>query len=200
MRFSPFARSSFPRSAKSPRYVGPRHLMMSSSTPPAVVTSTSTSRCLQRNRSASRTPDEIRFDVNPRKILVRVAARTSGRAYAGSTSASRPTGSSASRHRSIRRTSATACPKHVAWNPVVANASSSAWRSRPPSKSYPRTSGVPSGIPSDRPSTWLAAPAPAPPMLGGRRGAPDRACLGRPPFAAGALRQGAGVGGGGGGN
>ena len=38
----PLSRSSFPLRLNSPRYVGARHLMRSSSTPPAVVTNTST--------------------------------------------------------------------------------------------------------------------------------------------------------------
>lgn len=40
--FIPFSRSSFPFKEKSPKYVGAKHLMKSSSTPPAVVTIQST--------------------------------------------------------------------------------------------------------------------------------------------------------------
>jgi hypothetical protein len=46
--------------------VDPRHLTKSSSTPPAVVTSASTSLCLARKRIISRRPDEMRFEVYPR--------------------------------------------------------------------------------------------------------------------------------------
>ncbi len=55
-----------------------RALMRSSSTPPAVVTTTSTMRCCTRKRTCSRTPALARLDVNPRKILARVAARAAG--------------------------------------------------------------------------------------------------------------------------
>jgi hypothetical protein len=47
----------------------PRTLMRSSSTPPAVVTSTSTSPCCTRYRICSRVPADIRLDVKPRKIF-----------------------------------------------------------------------------------------------------------------------------------
>ena len=42
MRLIPLLRSSLPGKSNSPRYVGPRHLMKSSSMPPAVVTRQST--------------------------------------------------------------------------------------------------------------------------------------------------------------
>lgn len=62
----PFFRKSAPARWKSPRIVNPRHLTKSSSTPPAVVTSASTSLCLARNRIISRKPEEIRLEVYPR--------------------------------------------------------------------------------------------------------------------------------------
>ena len=49
--------------------------MKSSSMPPAVVTMTSTMRCWARKRICSRTPLDMRLDVNPRNTLQRTAAR-----------------------------------------------------------------------------------------------------------------------------
>lgn len=51
--------------------MGARHLIRSSSTPPAVVTTAETWRCWTRKRSVSRRPDEMRLDVYPRKMVVR---------------------------------------------------------------------------------------------------------------------------------
>lgn len=58
-----------PSRAKLPRYDGARHLMMSSSMPPAEVTIAETWLCWTRYRMTSRRPEEIRFDVYPRKIV-----------------------------------------------------------------------------------------------------------------------------------
>lgn len=55
---------------KAPRYVGARHLMKSSSTPPAVVTIAETCLCCTNHRRVSRRPEEMRFDVYPKKIVV----------------------------------------------------------------------------------------------------------------------------------
>lgn len=44
--------------------------MKSSSTPPAVVTMAETCLCCTNHRSVSRKPEEMRFDVYPRKIVV----------------------------------------------------------------------------------------------------------------------------------
>ena len=133
MRFKPCARSSLPFRLQSPRNVGARHLMKSSSTPPAVVTSTSIILFFIMNTSCSRTPEEIKFEVNPRKIFARTFSR-----YAGSFSSSEsssPTGSSLRRHFNMRFTSSTARPSCVAWNPEVSMASSSFCASKSPSKS-----------------------------------------------------------------
>lgn len=46
--------------------------MKSSSTPPAVVTMAETCLCWTRYRSVSRRPEEIRFDVYPRNMVVPV--------------------------------------------------------------------------------------------------------------------------------
>lgn len=78
MRLRPLARSSAPGSENSPMKVGAMHLIRSSSTPPAVVTSTSTYvpnsmhilkhqertiLCCTKNRMMSLRPLEMRFDV-----------------------------------------------------------------------------------------------------------------------------------------
>lgn len=63
----PLRRSSAPSRWKSPSTVDPRHLMKSSSIPPAVVTRQSTSLCCARKRSISRRPEEMRLEVYPRK-------------------------------------------------------------------------------------------------------------------------------------
>jgi len=72
-------------------------LIKSSSMPPAVVTITSTMRCCARKRSCSRTPLEMRLDVNPRNTLQRTAARAAALWY--SSPSSSDAGSSVSRHR-----------------------------------------------------------------------------------------------------
>ncbi len=71
--------------------------MKSSSMPPAVVTMTSTMRCCAKNRICSRTPLEMRLEVNPRKTLQRTAARDASDWYSAPSSS--VTGSSVSRHR-----------------------------------------------------------------------------------------------------
>jgi hypothetical protein len=60
--------------------------MKSSSIPPAVETTTSTIECSTRYRIVSRVPDEIRFEVYPKKILHLVFFRTSGSLRSGSCS------------------------------------------------------------------------------------------------------------------
>ena len=83
---------------------------------PAVVTTTSTILCLQRYRKTSRAPEEMRFDVKPRKILQRAVLLNSGSA----TSAGQPSGtaSSLSRHRicstfTLKLTGSGGLPCHV---------------------------------------------------------------------------------------
>lgn len=66
----PLALSDAPAVEKAPRYVGARHLIKSSSTPPAVVTMAETCLCWTNHRSVSRNPEEMRFDVYPRKMVV----------------------------------------------------------------------------------------------------------------------------------
>lgn len=70
MRFKPFFRRSTPSALNEERYVGPRHFIMSSSMPPAVVTTAETCECWRRYRSTERNPDEMRFEVYPRNIVV----------------------------------------------------------------------------------------------------------------------------------
>ena len=48
MRLRPFARRAAPGAVKEERYVGARHLIRSSSMPPAVVTMAETCRCCTR--------------------------------------------------------------------------------------------------------------------------------------------------------
>ena len=95
--------------------------------------------------------------MKPRKILHRSEAR-----YAGSLSSSSVVssmGSSLRRHFSIRFTSSTHLPNWVAWYPEVIMQSSIFCRSSGPSKSYPRTVGVPSGISTDLSKTASSAPS-----------------------------------------
>ena len=69
--------------------------MMSSSIPPAVVTSTLTRLCCTTYRIVSRTPVEIMFDVYDSQIVHLVSARTAG--SRSSSSVCSVTGSSLSR-------------------------------------------------------------------------------------------------------
>ena len=116
MRFRPLDLSSAPLSAKSPRYVLPRHLMRSSSIPPAVVTTTSTILFFTKNLIDSLTPLEMRLLVYPRNTLHRHPARNFGSRWSAGSS---PVGSSSlSRHEIILLISSAAWPKLVAWNPV----------------------------------------------------------------------------------
>ena len=98
---------SAPSKFQSARYVFPRHLMKSSSIPPAVVTIAETCLCFTRYRITSLRPDEIKLDVYPRKTLHRVWARTSGDWYSSDSSSVK--GSSESRHWrwSVQRSSLT---------------------------------------------------------------------------------------------
>ncbi len=66
VRLIPLSRSSEPFSLKSPSLKSPRHFIMSSSIPPAVVTITSTSLCFAKNLKMSLSPDVTMFDVYPR--------------------------------------------------------------------------------------------------------------------------------------
>jgi hypothetical protein len=63
MRFMPRLRRSAPSSENSARYVFPRHLMKSSSIPPAVVTMHATCLCFTRYKKISRRPEDMRFEV-----------------------------------------------------------------------------------------------------------------------------------------
>lgn len=69
---------NFPKTHFDPRYVGARHLMKSSSMPPAVETTQSTILCSHRNRMVSRTPHEAMLLVYPKKMVALVFLRTSG--------------------------------------------------------------------------------------------------------------------------
>src|SRR6478735_1958294 len=70
MRLRPLRRSSAPGVLKEPTYVSPRHLMKSSSMPPAVVTIHDTWLCSTSQRRTPRRPDEMRLEVYPKKIVV----------------------------------------------------------------------------------------------------------------------------------
>lgn len=70
MRFMPCFRNAAPEAVNDPRYVGARHLMKSSSTPPAVVTMAETCLCWTSHLSVSRRPEEIKFEVYPKNIVV----------------------------------------------------------------------------------------------------------------------------------
>ncbi len=103
IRLSPCILSSAPLSAKSPTNVSARHLMKSSSMPPAVVTKQSTMRFwtkyLRRGAGSvttpaggfgeghlmcSRVPAETKLEVYPKNMRVRVLARNSGSTWSGS--------------------------------------------------------------------------------------------------------------------
>ncbi len=62
-RLIPFSRRLAPFNLKSPSLKSPRHFIISSSIPPAVVTITSMSLCFARNLKMSRSPDVTMFDV-----------------------------------------------------------------------------------------------------------------------------------------
>lgn len=128
--------------------------------------------CCTSHLSVSRRPDEIKFEVYPRKMVVfsPVSASRQVRCNRGQYGEDRKE----EKERQARQeecsglhtmplTISTACPIDVAWNPTLARFSTSSatvtLRSANASKSSPLTGTAPAGTGSDGLSTALAAPA-----------------------------------------